>query len=394
MEWVRHAQHTLAHFSNYIRLHTRNFLTKFRITCGIFKYTCFQEVKNMPTSDAYNKTDRLHQVQLLFWRNPARRLRTSEIATHLGVSSDTASRYLNELSASGRLPLVTEGWYWQLAENAKFELLPMHFDLPEGVALYLAARLLTQIHDEQNQQVISGLTKLIAAMPDTIAPHQHAIVDMARERQQGQQDRSGIFEALALGWATRRQIRLTYAPPHRKTFECHFSPYLLEPSAIGRTFYAIGYSNPPDALRTFKMERIEYAKLTEEPFEVPSDFDGTALLKRAWGVMYGDEELVEVRLRFSHWVTNRVKETLWHPSQQIIDTAKGSEWTAQIGDTLEIENWIRGWGSDCEVLAPQELREKMIKEARRLAHIYGITSTSSQPTDKPDTDLLSDLFGG
>lgn len=348
----------------------------------------------MPTSDAYNKTDRLLQVQLLFWNSPGRKLRTNEIATKLGVSEDTALHDLKELSVSGRLPVSKVGWYWQLAENAKFELLPVKLNLPEGVALYLATRLLTQIHDEQNQYVLSGLTKLISAMPDTIAPHQHAIVDMARERQQGQQDRSDIFEALALGWATRHQIRLTYTPPRRRSFECQFSPYLLEPSAIGRTFYAIGHSNPPDALRTFKMERIEYAKLTTKPFEIPTDFDGPALLKRSWGVMYGDEEPVEVRLRFSHWVTNRVKETLWHPSQQIIDTAEGSEWIAQIGDTLEIENWIRGWGSDCEVLAPQELREKMIKEARRLAHMYGITSTTSTPPDEPDMGLLSRILGG
>jgi predicted DNA-binding transcriptional regulator YafY len=348
----------------------------------------------MPTSDAYNKTDRLHQVQLLFWNSPGRKLRTNEIATKLGVSEDTALHYLKELSASGRLPVSKDGWYWQLAENAKFELLPMKLNLPEGVALYLAARLLTQIHDEQNQHILSALTKLISAMPNTIAPHQHAIVDIARERQQGQQDKSDIFETLALGWATRRRVRLIYAPPHRKTFECQFSPYLLEPSAIGRTFYAIGHSNPPDALRTFKMERIEYAKLTEDPFKVPPDFDGPALLKRAWGVMYGDEEPVEVRLRFSHWVTNRVKETLWHPSQQIIDTAEGCEWTAQIGDTLEIENWIRGWGSDCEVLAPQKLREKMIKEARRLAHMYGVMLTTSTPPDEPDIGLLSRILGG
>ncbi len=348
----------------------------------------------MPTSDAYNKTDRLHQIQLLFWNSPGKRLRTSEIAVKLEVNEDTALRYLTELSSTGRLPVNKDGWYWQLAQGAKFELLPMKLNLAEGTALYLAARLLTQIHDERNEHVLSALSKLISGMPATIVPHQQAILDLARERQKGQPDRSDIFEILALGWATRCVIRLTYAPPHRNTFECQFSPYLLEPSAIGRTFYAIGNSNPPDALRTYKMERIEHAKLTEEPFEVPSDFDGPTLLKRAWGVMYGDEEPVEVRLRFSHWVTKRVKETLWHPSQQIIDTAEGSEWTAQIGDTLEIENWIRGWGSDCEVLAPQELREKMIKEARRLAHMYGFIPTKSSPPDKPDTGLLSQLFGG
>jgi predicted DNA-binding transcriptional regulator YafY len=347
----------------------------------------------MPTSDAYNKTDRLHQIQLLFWNSPGKRLRTSEIAVKLEVSEDTALRYLTELSATGRLPVNKDGWYWQLAQGAKFELLPMKLNLAEGTALYLAARLLTQIHDERNEHVLSALSKLISGMPATIAPHQQAILDLARERQKGQPDRSDIFETLALGWATRRIIRLTYAPPHRKTFESQFSPYLLEPSAIGRTFYAIGYSNPPDALRTFKMERIEYAKLTTEPFEIPTDFDGPTLLKRAWGVMYGDEEPMEVRLRFSHWVTNRVKETLWHPSQQIIDTTEGCEWTAQIGDTLEIENWIRGWGSDCEVLVPQELREKIINDVRRSARMYAIAFQKPAAPDEPDNELFNSFFG-
>ena len=93
-------------------------------------------------------------------------------------------------------------------------------------------------------------------------------------------------------------------------------------------------------------------------------------------------------------MTKRVHETLWHPSQQIVDTPEGCIWTAQIGDTLEIENWIRGWGSDCEVIAPQELREKMIKNARRLAHLYNIESAKSTPPDEPDNDLLTGIFGG
>src|SRR6266699_2785235 len=194
----------------------------------------------MPTSDAYNKTDRLHQIQLLFWKNPGQKLRTSEIAQKLDVSEDTARRYLVELSSSGRLPVSQDKWYWQLAQDAKFELLPMKLNLAEGTALYLAARLLTQIHDERNEHVLSALSKLISGMPATITPYQQALLNLARERQKGQPDRSDIFETLALGWATQRIFRLTYAPPHRKTFECDFWPYLLEPSAIGRTFYAIG----------------------------------------------------------------------------------------------------------------------------------------------------------
>src|SRR6266487_2024426 len=331
----------------------------------------------MPTSDAYNKTDRLQQIQLLFWKNPGRQFRTSELAEILNVSQDTVTLDLNGLSRDGRLPVIKEGWYWKLAKDANFDLLPVKLNLPEGTALYLAARLLTQIHDEQN----------------TIVPHQHAIVDMARERQKGQLDTSGIFEALALGWATHRVVRLIYSPPRKKTFECLFSPYLLEPSGIGRTIYAIGQSQPPGALRTFKLERIEHAALTDATFEVPADFDGPALLTNAWGVMYGDEEPVEVRLCFSHWVTKRVHETLWHPSQQIVDTPEGCIWTAQIADTLEIENWIRGWGSDCEVIAPLNLRESIIDHAHRMARMYGITVQQSASLEQSDDDLFDTFFG-
>lgn len=93
---------------------------------------------------------------------------------------------------------------------------------------------------------------------------------------------------------------------------CFLSPYLLEPSGIGRTIYAIGHSSLANNLHTFKLERIEYAKLTDTTFEIPADFHGPSLLKNARTVMYGDEEPVEVCLRFSHWGTKRVKETVWY----------------------------------------------------------------------------------
>lgn len=349
----------------------------------------------MPQSDAYNKTDRLQLMQMLFWQNPGKQYRTREIADIIGVNEDTAGRYLDEMSSDGRLPIVKGGWYWHLMEGARLELLPVKLKLAEGAALFLAARLLSQIHDERNEHVLRALTKLSTGMPPTLAPHLHATVEMARQRQEQQRDKSDIFEALALGWATHRQVRLVYAPPRLRSYTCSFSPYLLEPSPIGRTIYAMGYSSPPDAFRTYKLERIEHAELTKTPFEIPSDFNGPALLAKAWGVMYGDEEPVQIRLRFSHWVTKRVKETLWHPTQQVQDTPDGCEWTATIGDMVEIANWVRGWGADCEVLAPQQLRADLTKEARRLAHMYGVAPVqeNDQPDDEPDMDFFSNLYG-
>jgi predicted DNA-binding transcriptional regulator YafY len=346
----------------------------------------------MPTSDAYNKADRHYQIIKLF-SLPGQRLRTIQIAEKFGVSEDTIKKDIDELSFSGRLPLRKDGHFWILAEDARLEVLQVRLNLTEATALYLAGRLLSQMHDERNEHIIMALTKLVDAMPKTLAHHQHALVDMARQRQQGREDRSNIFNAIALGWSRHRKVRLLYAPPRKRKFECLFSPYLLEPSAIGRTFYAIGHSTLPNDLRSYKLERIEFAELTDESFEVPETFDGPALLARAWGIMYGDEEPVEVRLRFSHWVTKRVKETLWHPSQQIKDTEDGCEMTLQIGDTLEIENWIRGWGPDCEVLSPVELREKMIDDVRRSARLYGLAFRQPTSAGELDEDLFNSFFG-
>ncbi len=343
----------------------------------------------MPTSDGHNKADRLYLLQKLF-EQKGQRLRTSDIATRLGVSEDTAKRDIDELSTSARLPLCKDGQFWILMEDARVGLLKVHLSLAEATALYVAGRLLSQIHDERNRHVILALTQLIDALPEQLRHHQSTLVRMAEQRQHEQDDRSGIFEALAIGWTTQRKVRILYKAPRKKKFSSLFSPYLLEPSGIGRTIYVLGMSDPPNEFRTFKLERIESATVTEEPFTIPENFDGPALLARSWGVMYG-EDPITVRLRFSEHVRQRVQETLWHPSQQITLTPEGCEWTAQIGDTLEIENWIRGWGADCEVLEPRGLREKIMQDVRRAARMYG---TESQTPSAADDNALFDTFFG
>jgi CRISPR-associated endonuclease/helicase Cas3 len=108
--------------------------------------------------------------------------------------------------------------------------------------------------------------------------------------------------------------------------------------------------------------------------------------------MYGDGDLEMVKLRFSQFVSPRVRETRWHPSETLTETPEGLVWEAQIGDITEIRPWIRGWGADCEVLEPAGLRDEMIYETRRLARRYGIAQ--APPTDDgPDQDLLDALFG-
>jgi|SRR5450755_5105850 predicted DNA-binding transcriptional regulator YafY len=202
--------------------------------------------------------------------------------------------------------------------------------------------------------------------PRKPGPKPQAVIGPSNEENENL-DRLHIFEVLAQAWATHRYVRLHYAALTDEIQKYDFAPYLLIAS------YTVGSLKHPKVLRTFKLERIRYAKLTEEIFQIPAYFEDPAFL-HTWGIVTIDEEPVEVRLRFSPYVAKRVKETMWHLSQQIVETPGGDLiWTAQISNTLEIESWIRRWGADCEVLTPQELREKMMKEVNNLAALYGIT---------------------
>jgi predicted DNA-binding transcriptional regulator YafY len=102
---------------------------------------------------------------------------------------------------------------------------------------------------------------------------------------------------------------------------------------------------------------------------------------------------VGVVLKFHPRVAHRVRETRWHRSEQMEEQPDGSLlWRARVAEVQEMLPWIRGWGADVEVLAPKELRETMMGEARALARMYGWHVSSSPVPDRSTT--LEDFFGG
>lgn len=329
----------------------------------------------MPIYDSMKRAKRLRILERLIVSQPGRKWRTKEVADIFGVSEDTALLDLKDLSDKGGLPLitpkVTAGFTWELDPEYRARLDPLHLDFADGAALYAAARLLWQQHDERNDIVRHALLQLISVLPEPLCIYLEAMVS-EHMPQGSDQDGASIFRILSQGWLSGHIVEITYEPPNRSPYTRRFSPYLLEPSGIGHTLYFIGYSDPPGELRTYKLERIRAATLTEDSFTVPSDFDGIVLLQNAWGVNYGEADPVEVMLRFTKSVSRRVRETTWHASQQIKDLADGGcIFTVSIGSTLELKPWIRQWGMDVEVIAPQSLRDEIADEATAAARLYG-----------------------
>lgn len=326
-----------------------------------------------------DRSVRLVHLQNLLYSNP-KGYRSSELARLCGVNQRTINRDLQDLQTEPfRLPLVLEdGWHWRLMESHRYTLPPIQLSLQEATALYLAARLLHKVSDEPNPYIGRALMALADALPCEVGQWIHEMI--GQRLGDTHSAFAKVFEVITLGWATGRKVRVRHqSAGSDNVHEYILSPYIIEPPTVGYAAYVIGHATYFDAVRTFKLERIREAELLDETFAVPENFNGLSLLGSAWGVMYG-EEMTEVVLRFSSDVARRVKESVWHESQQLEDCDDGGcIMRVRVAHPLEMKPWIRGWGPDCEVLAPEELRSEVAEDLKMAAEMYGSCAVSHPP---------------
>jgi len=343
---------------------------------------------------AEEKAQRLLQIEKLLWAHPEG-LTRAEIARRLGVNRSTITKYLdaNQLPP-GIYEDDLDGNKLKMDRNA--DLTKASFTLHEVLAIHLATRLLATRTDKQNPHAASALRKLgiaLQRLDQNISRHLLRSADVMDEEAAFRDPvYLDVLEKLTEAWSAGRKVKVQHQKEDGRIFEYTFSPYFIEPYAVGQTAHVIGLREPPGAIRTFKIERLRSAQLLQERYEIPADFDPRALLRNAWGIWYSEAEPVEVVLRFHPRVAMRVRESRWHRGQALEAQPDGYLlWRARVAEPREMLPWIRGWGADCEVLAPQQLREMLMGEAKAMAELYG-WHVSSAAGAKSST--LDDFFGG
>lgn len=241
----------------------------------------------MVFADAMSKALRLVELQVLFARAPHRTFTTKEIASKLGIAPRTVRAYLAELSAAGKLPIFHDGRGWRVTPHARLEVGPLRLELAEATAVYLAARLLLRHSDEPNPAVSRAIQRLALVVPEELGRYMDELAGRAAE--EPGHPFVQAFRTVAYGWDLRRVVACAYQSANRREpFHCHFYPYLLEPAMWGFSVYAIGYSDPPGALRVYKLERFRQAQLLEATFDPPPVAEVLNRLQQAWDVWLTD----------------------------------------------------------------------------------------------------------
>lgn len=346
---------------------------------------------------AANKAARLSQIETLLLSHPEGLL-PAEIARRLDVHRSTISRDLADLPKHIYVDDM-DGGRWKVDWDAY--LVNVRLSLNEAMAVHLATRLLAKWGNRRNHHAGAALRKLGLALKQ-LAPFisNHLIASaevMDDEAQHHDPVYLEVLETLTRAWSQKRLVRLWHK--HEETglvFDYRFAPYFIEPYAIGQTTHAIGWREPPQAMRTFKLERIQRIELLDDTYTIPDDFNPRELLAHAWSIWYTEAEPVQVVLKFHPRVARRVQETHWHQNEELIEQPDGYLlWRAWIAEPQEMLPWIRGWGADCEVLEPEVLRDELKAEARRLARMYGWEVHRANPNGQTNDEhrFFDDFFG-
>jgi len=311
-----------------------------------------------------SRTSRLREIESQLLLAPEG-LTALELAALLDVDRRTVYRDVDFLCGQG-VPV------WQ--ENGRFGinrsryLASVRLSFQEAIALVLAGLLLSRTIDARNPHVIAALTKLASTLPQPLNAH----LKRAASRIGQQHNDSGqvlALEAIAEGWGNGKKVKIGYRSPRSGTLRQRIiAPYALEPTPSG--IYVIGHDSWSDEIRTFKLDRLESATVTNEMFIIPDDFDLEARLATGWRIMAGDE-VNEVRLRFSPDVLAQVSERQWHPSQTIEPMQDGGcLLIVHVAKPQEMKPWIRSWGAQVEVLAPGWLRADIAQGMRQAVDLY------------------------
>jgi predicted DNA-binding transcriptional regulator YafY len=316
-----------------------------------------------------NRAVRLTQIQH-FLHQHSQGLTCQELSQMCNVTIRTIQRDLLMLQSDLHIPITNKS-------NDRYGILkdyvlpPVAYTLYEALVLFLAVRLLIRQTDESNPHTQSAINKLISIMPKPLAIQLKQSIASIGQRPVNP-DELNIFETISLAWVTQKRLRIIYDSFHRKkTEEWFVNPYFIEMTGIGYSVYLIGYAESGEkmGIYTFKLNRIKEAETLDEDFEISREIKMDELLASSWGIIWGEN--IQVKLKFSPEVTRRVKESNWHPSQNIVDLPEGGcILTMKVSSTLEMTPWIRGWGPDVEVLEPPELREQMRGWAERLREMY------------------------
>ena len=316
------------------------------------------------------RADRLLSILLLLQVN--RRLTARELAQRLEVSERTILRDMEALSTAG-VPVTAErgsGGGWYLLEEYRTNLTGMSAEEIQTLFLMQPTRLLADLGLHQASE--AAFIKLLAALPSLSRRNaedvrQRIHVDTASWHRP--EETFPHLHTLQDAIWQERKLHMLYQRGDDTTVERLVDPLGLV--AKGSNWYLVAAVD--GNLRTYRVSRVQRATITEQPCVRPPDFD----LATYWEQSSADFKATLPRYSATVRVSPNIISYMRHVSRYahiISAQPPDSDGWIQLSMQFEGEHnaceYVLGFGSQIEVLAPSELREKVLRAAESIIALY------------------------
>jgi predicted DNA-binding transcriptional regulator YafY len=298
-----------------------------------------------------NRIDRLFGILLRLQRR--RRVRALDLARHFEVSERTIYRDIAALHELG-VPIISlPNTGYELPEG--FALPPLFFTAGEAGALALAVQLLlAQTTGATSADAERALAKISATLPPEMRQRVDQLSAIVRFFAS---DRPFALDdpALALlqrAIADRCIVRLRY---HSYRGDQPLARD-VEPASLTYhhgVWYLSGYCRLRQALRAFRLDRIDDLSLLDQQFT-----------PRA--VQPAPVAMTIVRVRFAPAILRWVRE---RQHFGYVADEPGEVLRYAVADPGEMLPWLLSWGASAVVIEPEALRAQVREEAQRLIAI-------------------------
>jgi len=321
-----------------------------------------------------NRTDRLLAIILLL--RTRRKLSAPQLAEIFEVSIRTIYRDIDAL-CQARVPIATEtgpeGGY-RLLET--YSLPPVMFTPDEAVALFLGGSFMAHRQGTPFQEAIkTALFKIEDILPLELEESVHSTVQSILLEVADRGDYGGTreaFEGINQAILQRKCVQMTYRSAWRdETTERVVAPYgLIYDNGV---WYLIGFCHLRNEQRMFHLHHIEEIALTECNFEIPETFDLKRLGDKGWAQSLAasmKQENPRIRIKVTEEVSDALKKDWLLRYAEREETPDGKVILTFHEDVPSQLYFMYRFGTDCEVLEPEELRDRIVEHARQTLALY------------------------
>jgi predicted DNA-binding transcriptional regulator YafY len=295
------------------------------------------------------------------------RVTAAELAEELEVSVATARRDLEALSAAGVpvYPQPGRGGGWSLVGGARTDLSGL--TAPETQALFL----LTGPAASVSPEVKSALRKLVRALPGTFRADAEAaadavVVDPARWGERDR-ERPELVTVLQTAVVRRRKVELEYEGRGRERTRRLVDPWgLVDKDDV---WYLI--AGTAKGQRTFRVDRIVEAEVTDRPAERPADFELSAAWEQVVDVVEQRRSLLSATVLIEARFVSILRDQFGRHCDVDGPVEDGRIRVRLAAPTaLMIAQHLAGWGALVEVEAPGSLRAELGRLGSELVERY------------------------